>query len=146
MKDDTLDTHITGLIETSTTVSEFLDGLAVRSPDTPHELPCTTKRLDKEFYPPLPGRLFSILVRLPGKAWAVYLVLYQHSCLRKRLTVSLTSVSLSRFGITRKQKYYALAVLEAAQLITLDRTNGKNPTVSLRPEHTPWVKMLREGR
>jgi hypothetical protein len=33
-----------------------------------------------------------------------------------------------------------LACLEAAQLLTIDRSHGKNPRITLRREHVPWVK------
>jgi hypothetical protein len=137
---DDLDTLIAGVIEASTTASDFLSRLAAHSQETRVELPCVTERLQKEFYPPLPGPLFSVLVSLPGKAWAVYMVLRRLSRLKKVQTVSLTTVALSRFGITRRQKEHALTCLEAVHLLTVDRAHGKNPRVTLRAEDVPWVK------
>jgi hypothetical protein len=70
--DDTFDKMLGELIEASTTASDFLTRLASRPLERRIELRSVTERLDKEFYPALPGRVFSVLALLPGKAWAVY--------------------------------------------------------------------------
>jgi hypothetical protein len=49
----------------------------------------------------------------------------------KRNPVSLTSYNLQRFALSREQKYRALQILEGAQLISVNRTKGKNPRVTL---------------
>lgn len=136
---DSLDSAINDIIEASTTATDFLRRLASRPKEIRVELPSIAERLNKEFFPPLPGRLFSVLVPLPGKAWAVYMALRLRSRLEKEQTVTLTTVYLRRFGITRRQKEQALACLEAAQLLTVDRSHGKNPRITLRREHVPWV-------
>jgi len=138
--DDGFEALIDQLITSSSTVSDLLSGLGSTPGGIPVETPGLTARLDKEFFPTLPGRLFARLVLLPGKAWAVYMVLRLRSRLDKRQTVPLTSTYLRRFGITRRQKEQALASLEAAHLITVERSNGKNPQVALRAEDVPWVK------
>ena len=137
---DAFDTAINDIIEASTTATDFLSRLASRPTEMRVEMPSVTERLDKEFFPPLPGRLFTLLAPLPGKALAVYMVLRLRSRLARVQTVSLTSALLDRHGITRRQKDYAVACLEAVDLITVDRTNGKNPQITLRREHVPWVR------
>ena len=137
--EDAFDSAITDIIEASRTATDFLSRLASRPTDTRGELPSVTERLEKEFFPTLPGRLFTVLAPLPGKALAVYMVLRLRSRLERVQTVTLTSALLGRHGITRRQKDYAVACLEAADLITVDRTNGKNPRITLRREHVPWI-------
>jgi hypothetical protein len=136
---DSLDNAINDIIAASMTATDFLSRLASRPTEMRVELPSVAERLDKEFFPPLPGRLFTRLAPLPGKAFAVYMVLRLRSRLEKKPTVTLTTAYLRRFGITRRQKEHALVCLEAAELLTIDRTNGKNPRITLRREHVPWI-------
>ena len=137
---DSLDAMITQLIEASTTASEFLTGLDAQPTEKPIETPSLAQRRDTRFFPPLPGRLFAILAPLPGKALAVYMLLRLRSRLDKKQTVTLKTAALRPDGISHDQKLRALTCLEAAQLITVDRSHGKNPRVTLRPEHVPWVR------
>jgi hypothetical protein len=137
---DAFENAITDIIAASTTATDFLSRLASGPTDIRVELPSVTERLDKEFFPPLPGRLFTRLAPLPGKAFAVYMVLRLRSRLERVQTVTLTTAYLRRFGLSPDQKDRALVCLEAAQLITVDRNHGKNPTVTLRREHVPWVR------
>ena len=137
---DSFDSAITDLIEASTTATDFLSRLASRPQEIRVELPSVAERLNKEFFPPLPGRLFALLAPLPGKALAVYMVLRLRSRLERVQTVTLTSAALQRFGLSPDQKDRALACLEAHHLIAVDRNHGKNPTVTLRREHVPWVR------
>ena len=46
------------------------------------------------------------------------------------IKIRLTSKALSRFGIDRMQKWRALQMLVRANIVTLDRANGKNPYVT----------------
>jgi hypothetical protein len=137
---DSFDSAINDIIEASTTATDFLSRLASRPKEIRVELPSVAERLDTEFFPTLPGRLFTLLAPLPGKALAVYMVLRLRSRLDRVQTVKLTTAYLRRFGLSPDQKDRALACLEAHHLITVDRTNGKNPRITLRREHVPWVK------
>jgi hypothetical protein len=135
------DSMITQLIETGANFPDVFARLRTDLEGIPVETPSLRARLDKEYYTGLSGRLFASLAQLPGKAWVVYMVLRRRSRLDITPTVPLSTVALSRFGITRRQKEYALASLEAAHLITVDRTHGKNPRVTLRAEDLPWVRV-----
>jgi hypothetical protein len=67
-----------------------------------------------------------------GPCWAVLLVLYEKWFLdyRHRYKIRLTSADLVRYGVSRHQKRHALRLLVAANVITIDRTTGKNPWVT----------------
>jgi hypothetical protein len=46
-------------------------------------------------------------------------------------TVKLTGPILNQFGVDRHAKYRALAALEKARLVRVERRMGKNPTVEI---------------
>ena len=127
------------IIQASHGVQDFFHKLDTHT-EIAVELPSVKARLDRWFVPPLPWRLFSVLAPLPGKALAVYLILYRYSRWKKCQTMALSSCCIAPCGITRRQKELALSSLEAVQLITVDRKHGKNPLVTLRAEDVPWVK------
>jgi hypothetical protein len=104
-----------------------------REQTSAHELPSVTARLDQYFIPPIPWRVFCVLVALPGKAWAIYLVLWRLARMYKRMTITVTSVSLRGLGLTHDQKTRGLDTLERAGLLTIERQVGKNPMVTLCP-------------
>ena len=66
-------------------------------------------------------------------AFTVLLVLYEtwFLDLEHKNPVKLTSESLRVYKISRGQKDRALKILEKYGAITVDRTNGKNPMVTL---------------
>jgi hypothetical protein len=65
-------------------------------------------------------------------ALVILMALYESCYLdpQHRIKIRLTSKELERFGIGRMQKWRALQMLAAANIVTLDRTNGKNPCVT----------------
>ena len=75
---------------------------------------------------------------LPGKyPLAVALVIQFRAGLEKTSTeLRLTSKMLERFGINRLAGYRALAVLEEAGLVTVDRKPGRCPLVSIQEKRT----------
>ena len=75
---------------------------------------------------------------LPGKyPLAVALVIQFRAGLEKTSTeLRLTSKMLERFGINRLAGYRALAVLEEAGLVTVDRKPGRCPLVCIREKRT----------
>jgi hypothetical protein len=100
------------------------------------ELPTTKAKRDRQFIPHLPAPIFRRLVKTRGKTWAVYLVLWRRSRLESNRTVLLTSCSLREFGLTRNDKYLALARLETAGLIRVQRRKNRNPVVELVDDGT----------
>ena len=94
------------------------------------ELPSCRDRIQRSL-PSLPEHLFSQLIRLRGTCWAVYLVIGLRCQLERRRRVVLTSAFLSRFGLTRHDKRRALAALEKAGLIRVEKRDRKNPLVRL---------------
>jgi hypothetical protein len=77
-------------------------------------------------------------------ALTVLLVLYEtwFLDLEHKNPIKLTSESLRVYKISRGQKDRALKILEKYGAITVDRTNGKNPTVTLNWP-LPFVKHKR---
>jgi hypothetical protein len=84
--------------------------------------------------PALSERVFKRLVDLPGKAFAVYWIALQQAKIEQDNPVPLTNVRLEQCGLTRNQKVRALAVLEKAGLIRVERRERRNPLVYLYEE------------
>ncbi|HEY7311883.1 MAG TPA: hypothetical protein VH643_21140 [Gemmataceae bacterium] len=89
---------------------------------------------ERRFLPALPEKLFKRLVVLPGKSWAIYLVLLQRSRMERSNPVVLTSACLRQHGLNRTDKYRALPALETAGLIRVERRDRRNPLVWLLEE------------
>ena len=85
---------------------------------------------------PLPWMIAATV--LPGRyPLAVALVIRFRAGLEKTDTkLRLTSKMLKRFGINRQAGYRALATLEDAGLVTVDRNPGRCPLVSIREKRT----------
>jgi hypothetical protein len=82
---------------------------------------------------PIPLDWITIAAQLPGKSLQIGITLHYLAGLKKTSTVRLTQTTLNKFGVSRHCKYRALRCLEQARLITLNRTHGKNPTVTILP-------------
>ena len=80
---------------------------------------------------PIPLNLINRATRLPGKAWHVYAAIWYLVGINRHSTVNLTNTALKQFNVSRDSKYRALKALEKAGLLTVVRTNGKNPQVTL---------------
>jgi len=68
---------------------------------------------------------------VPGKAVALGLALLWLAQVRHAPSVRLTRSAIARFSISRDACYDALRRLEAARLITVRRTPGHHPFVTL---------------
>jgi hypothetical protein len=92
-----------------------------------------------QYVPAVPMELFDRACVLPGKALAVYLLLWRQSRVEKRATVVLTSAGLAQHGISRHAKETALSRLEQAGLVSVRRRGRRNPEVTLlgQPGHRP---------
>jgi hypothetical protein len=108
--------------------SQRLDGSDI--PTVKVETPFLRAKRDRQFLM-VPERAFCRLVPLPGRSWAVYMVLLLRTRLEKSSTVSLTGCFVRRFGLTKDDKFRALQQLEHAGLIRVERERGKNPRVTL---------------
>ena len=80
---------------------------------------------------PIPLTLINRATRLPGKAWHVYAAIWYLAGMKCQRTVNLSNATLTKFNVTRVSKYRALKALEKEGLVTVVRTNGKNPQVTL---------------
>jgi hypothetical protein len=95
------------------------------------EAPSTKARRNRQFMPALPEAIFVKLVRLPRRAWAVYVVALLRSRLERTKTVTLSNCFLRRFGLTRHDKTRALPCLERAGLLRVERYTKRNPVVEI---------------
>ena len=95
------------------------------------ELPSTKARRNRQFMPALPERIFVKLVKLPRRAWAVYVVALLRSRLERTKIVTLTNCFLQRFGLSRHDKTRALPCLEGAGLLRVERYTKRNPVVEI---------------
>jgi hypothetical protein len=69
------------------------------------------------------------------------LLWYLSRC-KKRMTFTLTNRFLSKYGIDRKTKGRALATLERAGLISVERRERRNPVVTMLPGPSEVVGRL----
>ena len=80
---------------------------------------------------PIPLAWLIAAARLPGKTFVVGVVIWYRAGLCKAPIIKLPSTVLSLFGINRHTKRRALESLEKASLISVDRSPGKNPTITI---------------
>jgi hypothetical protein len=109
---------------------------AVECPDA--DLPARRVQLKSErrrgqrpYVPALPLGLFERACVLPGKALAVYLVLWRQAHLEGRAEVVLTSARLRQHGLNRQAKRAARRQLEAAGLVRIEPRGRRNPAVTV---------------
>ena len=81
---------------------------------------------------PIPLHWLQAAARLPGQACQVGLALWYLAGLGSTATVSLSNAVLTGFGVDRHAKYRALKALAGAGLITVTRSPGQNPVVTIR--------------
>ena len=81
---------------------------------------------------PIPLPWICEAARLPGKALVVALAVYYRAGIeRKTKEIAVPTTLLERFGVTRCTGYRALAVLESARLLSVDRQLGRCPRVTI---------------
>lgn len=81
---------------------------------------------------PIPLHWIETAARLPGRSLHTGLALWYAAGLTNSASVSLSNVSSLLFGLDRNAKYRALAWLEEAGLITVERKLGRAPLVTLQ--------------
>ncbi len=73
----------------------------------------------------------AVAAKLSGKALAVGVTIWFLMGLKKTNRVSLTHSHLEKLGVGRKAAYRALAALEGAKLISVERHTGRSPIITL---------------
>jgi len=80
---------------------------------------------------PIPLNWLAKAAQLPGKACQISVVLWFLAGLNKNQTVALSNKWLREFGVSRYAQYRGLKALEEANLVTVNRHVGRNPTVTI---------------
>ncbi|MGC3991644.1 MAG: hypothetical protein QM796_18535 [Chthoniobacteraceae bacterium] len=112
-------------------LSRFLVEPTATSNAPPKEPPVRRRVAGEFLRGPIPLSWLSIAARCPGKVLHVALAIWFEFGRRNQARFRLSNAILNRFGVSRKPSYHALLALEAAGLITVERTHGKNPFVTL---------------
>jgi hypothetical protein len=82
---------------------------------------------------PVPLAWLEAAAQLPGKSLHAGVALWYAAGLARSASVPLSNISGVRFGLDRNAKYRALAWLEEAGLISVERKLGRAPIVTIRP-------------
>jgi hypothetical protein len=93
--------------------------------------PPTPTKGDPFLKGPIPLTWLEAAACLPGKSLHAGLALWFAAGLARSASVPLSNISGVRFGLDRSAKYRALAWLEKAGLITVERKLGRAPVVTL---------------
>ena len=80
---------------------------------------------------PIPERWLAQAARLPGKTFVVAINLWLLAGIKKKSTVKLSQKLLRSWGVDRFACYRALAALESANLISVERHHGGTPTITI---------------
>jgi hypothetical protein len=78
---------------------------------------------------PIPLSWLTAASSLPGRSLHAGIAIWFAAGLTKSRVIPLSNLATSRFGIDRSAKYRALAWLEEAGLISVQRQTGRAPTV-----------------
>ena len=82
---------------------------------------------------PVPLAWLEVAARLPGKSLHAGIALWYAAGLLRSASIPLSNVSGHRFGCDRNAKYRALAWLEGAGLVKVERKLGRAPVVTILP-------------
>lgn len=74
---------------------------------------------------------------LPGKALQVALAIWYRAGVERTGSITLTTTLTQTFNVDRYAKRRALAALEKAKLVTVQRTDGRNPQVTILDVENP---------
>lgn len=80
---------------------------------------------------PVPLLWLETAAKLPGKSLHAGIALWFAAGLMRSAAVPLSNLSGLRFGLDRNSKYRALAWLERAGLIAVERKLGRSPVVTI---------------
>ena len=96
--------------------------------------PLPRHKSERFFYGNVPHSIISLVSPLPGKALATYLALWDRTKLDgtgKPITPP-NAFALDPWGVDRHAKGRALRALEEAELISVTRSTGRAPRITLR--------------
>ena len=80
---------------------------------------------------PVPLDWLCRAARLPGKSLHVGMAIWYSAGLNRSASVRLSNIAGHKFGLDRNSKYRALAWLEGADLIKVERKLGRAPIVTI---------------
>lgn len=80
---------------------------------------------------PVPLRWLQTAARLPGKSLHAGVALWYVAGLTRSPCVPLSNIAGDKFGLDRNAKYRALAWLEGAGLVKVERKLGRAPVVTI---------------
>ena len=80
---------------------------------------------------PIPLNWLEAAARLPGRSLHAGIALWYAAGLARSRTIPLSNISGVRFSLDRNAKYRALAWLEDARLIAVERNPGRAPIVTI---------------
>jgi hypothetical protein len=86
---------------------------------------------------PVPLAWLEAAARLPGRSLHAGLALWYAAGLMRSATVPLSNISGVRFGLDRNSKYRAIAWLEGAGLVKVERKLGRAPVVTILQPGAP---------
>jgi hypothetical protein len=78
---------------------------------------------------PVPQDWLACAAKQPGKAFHVGVAIWFQAGIVRSRKVKLSHKALRNWGIKRNTAYRAIAALEKAKLISVDRHRGRNPVV-----------------
>ena len=80
---------------------------------------------------PVPLPWLETAARLPGRSLHAGVALWYVAGLTRSPTIPLSNIAGGKFGLDRNAKYRALAWLECAGLVRVDRKLGRAPVVTI---------------
>ena len=86
---------------------------------------------------PIPLDWLGCAAKLPGKSLHAGVALWYVAGLTRSPSVSLSNLSGGKFGLDRNAKYRALAWLESAGLVQVERKLGRAPVVTILVPEPP---------
>jgi hypothetical protein len=99
--------------------------------------PAKPKRGERFLKGPVPLPWLEVAARLPGKSLHVGIALWYAAGLARSSAIPLSNIAVGAFGLDRNAKYRALAWLEGAGLVTVERKFGRAPVVTILPVVPP---------
>lgn len=109
------------------------DEITPAAPGRAPLFPETQRRIEQRpcLHGPVPLDWLSSAARLPGRSLHAGIALWHATAVARSATVPLSNLAGIRFGLDRNAKYRALAWLEEAGLVSVERKLGRAPMVTI---------------